>query len=438
MEGEAASVPDREIYLDNAATTRPFPEVVKAVARAMQAGYGNPSSRHGLGLAAARAVEQARAALARTIGAEPAEIVFTGGGSEANNLALKGSAWAYARAGRHLVVSAVEHPSVLETARWLAGQGLDVTYVPVGPDGRADAGAVLAAVTGETLLVSLMHVNNEVGAVQPVAEVGRMLLAARATSGRRKGLPLLHVDAVQSLARLPIDVRVWGADLLSVSAHKVHGPKGVGALFVRDGVRLVPLVHGGGHEGGRRSGTENVPGIVGFGAAIDAVAECDRTGGGPDGAGREAGGGAVGGAGVEAGCGTPDGAADTATRLGGFRRRLIAIVKGGWPGVVVNGPEAEAATAPHILSLSFPGVPAEVFQHHLEQAGVYVSTGSACSSHHQGKASHVLEAMGCPARVVSSAIRVSFSPLTTAREVEAAGQAIVEVARKLAGEGRAR
>lgn len=410
------------IYLDNAATTRPFPDVVKAVAQAMEAGYGNPSSRHGLGLAAAREVERARAILARAIGAEPAEIVFTGGGSEANNLALKGAAWAYARAGGHLVVSAVEHPSVLETARWLAGQGLSVTYVPVGPDGRADAGAVLAAVTGETLLVSLMHVNNEVGAVQPVAEVGRRLRAVRATSGRRKGLPLLHVDAAQSLARLPIDVRAWGADLLSASAHKVHGPKGVGALFVRDGIRLVPLIHGGGHEGGRRSGTENVPGIVGFGVALEAMATL----------------GVVGGTGAEAGGGPRNGAAASATRLGGLRRRLIAVVRQGWPKVVVSGPEADEAVAPHILSLSFPGVPGEVFQHHLEQAGIYVSTGSACSSHHQGKASHVLEAMGCPAGVVSSAIRVSVSPLTTAQEVEAAGRAIVGVARELAGEGRGR
>lgn len=393
------------IYLDNASTTKPFPETVRAVAEAMEAGYGNPSSRHGLGLEAARAVEAARSALARVIGARPAEIVFTGGGSEANNLALKGAAWAYARAGRHVVVTAVEHPSVLEAAKWLGDAlGVDVTYVPVGRDGRADAEAVAGAVTDETIVVSLMHVNNEVGAVQPVAEAGRRLRAARASasSGRRKGLPFFHVDAVQSLGRLPIDVRAWGADLLTVSAHKVHGPKGVGALYVRDGVRLVPLVHGGGQEAGLRSGTENVPGVAGFAAALERIA-----GGAP---------------------------AEAASRLAALKRRLVELVRAGAPAVVVNGP-AEAAdptvAAPHILSLSFPGVPGEVLQHHLEQRGVYVSTGSACSSRHAGRPSHVLEAMGCPPAVVTSAIRLSLSPLTTPEEVERAGRTVAGTAREL-------
>ncbi len=403
------------IYLDNAATTRPFPEAVEAVRRAMEAEYGNPSSRHGLGLAAARTLDLTRAALARWIGARPGEVVFTGGGSEANNLALKGLAWAYARAGSHVVVSAVEHPSVLETAGWLAAQGLGVTYVPVGADGRATTESVLAAVTDETLVVSLMQVNNEVGAIQPVTEVGRGLRAARTGSGRRKGLPLFHVDAVQSLGRLPVDVRGWGADLLSVSAHKVHGPKGVGALYVREGVRLVPLIHGGGHEAGRRSGTENVPGIAGFGAALARLAgpAGDGSGAGPLWEGTWA--------------------ARQAERIAGLRGRLAAAVREGWPGVVVNGPAQGEGSAPHILCLSFPGVPAEVFQHHLEQAGVYVSTGSACSSHHQARGSHVLAAMGCPEAAASSALRLSLSPETTSEEIEAAGRAVVAIARQLSG-----
>jgi cysteine desulfurase len=392
---------NRDIYLDSAATARPFAAVGEAMEQAVATAYGNPSSRHGLGLAAARVVEESRSRLAGTIGATPREIVFTGGGSEANNLALKGAVWAYARSGSHLVVSAVEHPSVLETAGWLAGGGWRVTFVPVGRDGRADAGAVLAAVTGETVVVSLMHVNNEVGAIQPVAEVGRCLAAVRATSGRRKGLPLFHVDAAQSLGRLPIDVRAWGVDLLSLSAHKIHGPKGVGALFVREGVRLVPLVHGGGHEAGRRSGTENVPGIAGFGAALAKMAEL----------------------------------VGTSERLSRLRSRLLSIVRDGRPEVVLLGPESGEAVAPHILCLSFPGVPAEVFQHHLERGGVYVSTGSACSSHHRGRASHVLEAMDCPSGVANSAIRLSLSPLTTQDEVEKAGKIIVATAGELAGEG---
>jgi len=412
------------IYLDNAATSRPFPEVVEAVGRATEHGYGNPSSRHGLGLAASRLVEAARTTLARAIGAEAREIVFTGGGSEANNLALKGAAWAYARGGRHLVISAVEHPSVLEAAKWLVGEAdLAVTFVPVGRDGRVDPGAVTAAVNEQTVLVSLMHVNNEVGSVQPVGEVGRRLRALQASSGRRKGLPLFHVDAVQSLGRLPIDVRSWGADLLTVSAHKVHGPKGAGALFVRNGVRLTPLVHGGGHEAGRRSGTENVPGIAGFGAALARLGGLDL--------------------------------AANARRLTGLRRRFIEAVRAEFsrpgpgepdglgrsvPGsvIVVNGPEDDTAVAGHIISLSFPGVPAEVLQHHLEERGVYVSTGSACSSHHQERASHVLLAMGCPPAVVASAVRVSLAPLAAEDEVLEAGRIIGEVAGRLAAAGSSR
>jgi len=393
------------VYLDNAATTRPVAEAVEAVRRAMEEGYGNPSSRHRLGLEAASVVDSARERVAAAVGARAGDIVFTGGGSEANNLALKGAAWAYARAGRHVVVSAVEHPSVLEAVRWLEdGMGLEVDLVPVERDGRVRAETVLGAVREDTLLVSLMHVNNEVGAVQPVAEVGLGLAARRPASGRRKGLPLFHVDAVQSLGRLTVDVEAWKADLVSVSAHKAHGPKGVGALYVRPGVRLVPLVHGGGHEAGRRSGTENVPGIAGFGAALAALAA----------------------AGTE----------EAAERMMGLRRLLIRLVREGWPAVVVNGPEDPGAAAPHIVSLSFPGVPGEVLQHHLEESSVYVSTGSACSSHHRGRPSHVLEAMGCPPEVAGSAIRVSLSRFTTAEEIDRAARAMVEAVGRLAGGGR--
>lgn len=406
------------IYLDSAATTQPSEAVVEAMARTLRAGFGNPSSRHGLGLEASRLVGETRALLARAIGATPAEIVFTGSGSEANNLALKGTAWPYARAGRHIVVSSVEHPSVLEGARWLAGQGFEVTYVPAGGDGRVDPAVALSAVTDETLLVSLMQVNNEVGAIEPVAEVARRLGTRRAGSGRRKGLPLLHVDAVQALGRVPVDARALGVDLLTVSAHKVRGPKGVGALFVRDGVRLAPLVHGGGQEAGRRSGTENVPGIAGFGAAL---AGMFREPGPGEGSG-------------------PAHWADSllardAAKMAALRGRLLELIREGWPGVVLNGPEDAAAAAPHILNLSFPGIPGEVFQHHLEGAGVYVSTGSACSSHHQGRPSHVLEAMGRPAAVAASSIRLSLSPTSTEVEVAEAGRAVVDTARALAGKG---
>lgn len=391
------------VYLDNAATTRPLEAVVKAVRAAMEVDYGNPSARHWLGLSASRLIDRARADLADLIQAEPSEIVFTGGGSEANNLALKGTAWAYRRGGDHMVVSAVEHPSVLETVAWLKETlGVEVSVVPVDGRGLVDAAAMAAMVTDRTVLVSLMHVNNEVGAVQPVAEVGRRLRALSArTRGRRRSLPLFHVDAVQSVGRLPIDVRAMSVDLLTVSAHKIHGPKGVGALYVRDGIRLTPLVHGGGHEGGRRSGTENVPGIAGFGAALEAL---NRPGtGGPSG------------------------------RLAGIRRQMIEVVRAGYPEVVVNGPEGGPEAAPHILSLSFPGVPGEVLQHHLEEHGVFVSTGSACSSQHRGRPSHVLKALGCPQEVAVSAVRLSLSTHTLEPDALRAAKTLVEQARRAAG-----
>lgn len=395
------------VYLDTAATTRPLPEVVEAVCRAMTLEYGNPSARHRLGWSAARLVSRARATLAGVIGARESEIVFTGGGSEANNLALKGAAWAYRRAGDQIVVSAVEHPSVLESAAWIREQlGFEVIVIPVDRRGLIDPSRLEEAVGDRTILVSLMHVNNEVGAVQPVAEVGRRLRARSSrAAGRRRQLPLFHVDAVQSLGRLPIAVDHLGVDLLSVSGHKVHGPKGVGALYARDGVRLAPLIHGGGHEAGRRSGTENVPGIAGFGAALEALPPAATVHGSE--------------------------AARATGKAAELRRGLIAEVRRRYPEVVVNGPEDGPEAAPHIISLSFPGVPGEVMQHHLEQRGVFVSTGSACSSQHRGRPSHVLEAMGCPPAVAGGAVRLSLSWLTTEGETRRAAQVMSEVAREI-------
>ncbi|RJQ10960.1 MAG: cysteine desulfurase [Bacillota bacterium] len=396
------------MYLDSAATSRPFVEVAEAVREIMERSYGNPSSRHTLGLGAAAAVRRSREILARVIGADPTEIVFTGGGSEANNLALKGVAWAHVRSGKHVVLSAVEHPSVIEAARWLESfLGFELSLVNPDRDGAVRPEAIEAAVRPDTVLVSLMHVNNEVGTVQPVGEVGRRLLGLKGTDGRRKGLPLFHVDAVQSLGRMAVDVRAMGADLLTVSGHKVHGPKGVGALYVARGVRLVPLVHGGGHEAGRRSGTENVPGIVGFGEALSGLLDH-----GPDEVGR---------------------------RLSELKDLLLATVRARCAGVVVNGDgdttAARPRSAPHILNLSFPGIPGEVLQHHLERSGVYVSTGSACSSHHRGRRSHVLQAMGLPEDVVDSAVRLSFSVLNTPAEAEEAGLRIAAAVEELSERG---
>lgn len=363
-------------YLDNSATTRPHPDVVAALLQTLGPDFGNPSSLHGLGVAAERLLKDSRAAVARLIGAAPEQIVFTSGGTEANNLAVFGVARAYRERGRHLITTQVEHPSVLEAHRALAAEGWEVTWLPVNDSGTVSPGQVAGALRPDTVLVSVMHVNNEVGSIMPVAEI------AAALKGRRT---LLHVDAVQSVGKLPVDVHKLGVHLLSLSAHKLHGPKGAGALYRRPGVRLAPLLRGGGQEGGLRSGTENVPGIVGLGAAASL---------------------ALGGLGAAAG------------HLRGLKERLLGGLAAAGLEFAVNGPPP-AAGAPHILSLSFAGISrGEVLVHALEEHGVYVSTGSACHSRHRS-ASHVLAALRLPPARAAGAIRISFAPDTTPADVDA-------------------
>lgn len=367
----------RRVYLDHSATTPVRPEAVAALERVLSVEFGNPSSPHAMGLEAERRVREAREALAAVLGVDPDEILFTSGGTEANNLALRGAARAHTRHGRHLVTTAVEHSSVLETMRDLEREGFALTVVPVDGHGRVRAEDVLSAVRDDTVLVSVMYVNNEVGAVQPVAEIGREL--ARRRGGGR--VPLVHVDAVQALGKLPVEPRRLGADLLTVSGHKVHGPKGVGALYVRRGVALRPLLAGGDQQGGLRPGTENVPGIVAFGVAARLAA-------------RE----------LE----------ETRARLEGLRRRLLEGLRGAVPDARVNSPEDGA---PHILSVAIPGVRGETLVHALAERGVMVSTGSACHSR-RAVVSHVLQAMGLERRLAEGTIRVSMGRDTTAEDVD--------------------
>jgi cysteine desulfurase len=364
--------------------------------QALESTWGNPSSRHGLGLAAEKAVNRARESIARALDVLPEEIVFTSGGTEANNLALKGAARALRRRGRHIITSAVEHPSVLNVCRQLeAEEGFEVTYLPVDAGGVVDAEGVARALRPDTVLVSLMHVNNEVGAIQPVEEVGRLLAA-------RQDKVCFHVDAVQSFGRLRVKPRTWKADLLTLSAHKIGGPKGVGALYVRRGTRLVPLMSGGEQEGGLRPGTENVAGIVGFGTAAElAVRE----------------------------------APTVVPRLAALRQRLREGIEKEVGGVRYNGPPPEAA-APHILNLSFH-VPAEWLLHFLEEEGIYVSSGAACHSR-RPEPSHVLVAMGLEKPELESAIRFSLSFLTTEEDIDytiAKLRGLVPELRRLAGSG---
>lgn len=377
-----------EAYLDNSATTQPRPEAIAAVTEAMQDHYGNPSSLHDKGVEAERRLTRARGQVAQLIRAPAESIVFTSGGTEANNLALLGTARTLQSRGRHIITTQIEHPSVLAVADRLAAEGFQITRLPVDRAGRIAPAAVAAALRPDTILVSVMHVNNEVGSVQPVAEIGRLV--------QKQGIRL-HVDAVQSAGRLPVDVGALGCDLLTISAHKLHGPKGVGALFVRRGVRLDPLLLGGGQEGGLRSGTENVPGIVGFGVAA-ALARQELAAG--------------------------------MRHMTGLRQRLLLQLEAGLGGVMINGPEPKDA-APHVLNISFAGLnKGEVLVHALADQGVYVSTGSACHSRTQ-KASHVLVALGLPPEQIAGAIRLSLSPLSTAAEVETCVRALAAVVPEL-------
>lgn len=364
----------RFVYLDNSATTPVRPEVVAAMEQALRETFGNPSARHHLGLAAEKALQEAREQVAGVLGVAPEEIIFTSGGTEANNLALKGLARALRRRGRHLITTMVEHPSVLNTCRQLEEEGFAVTYLPVDASGCLDAARVAAALRPDTVLVSIMHVNNEVGAVQPIEAVGRLLAA-------RPEKVYFHVDAVQSFARLPLKPGAWHLDLVSISAHKIHGPKGVGALYVRRGTRLAPLMGGGDQEGGLRPDTENVPGIVGFGTAASLAA----------------------------------GDAAAGERMAALRRRLWEGISRAVPEARYNGPPPERA-APHILNVSFE-VQAEVLLHALEAVGIYVSSGAACHSR-RPEPSHVLAAMGLKGSALAGAIRFSLSPLTTPEDID--------------------
>lgn len=356
-------------YLDNASTTRVCPEAVKAVTHAMESGYGNPSSLHRMGAEAARTLSQARESVAALLGCESECVCFTSGGSEANNLAIFGAATA--RRERHAVVTAAEHSSVSGAMKRLSETGWEVTFVSPEPDGSLDAQKLAAAVRPDTGLVSMMLVNNETGAVFPVEEAARR---ARKTAPRA----LIHCDGVQALGKLPLKAGRLPVDLISVSGHKICGPKGVGALYIRRGARIAPLIYGGGQEKGLRAGTEDIPMIAGFGAA------CQRL------AGRE-----------------KENLARAGALWACLREKLEAI-----PQVRLISP---SGGSPYIMNFSVPGYRGETMLHFLESRDVFVSSGSACS---RGAASPVLTAMGLPKKVVEGALRASFIYDSTEEDVD--------------------
>lgn len=373
-----------EHYLDNSATTRVLPEAAEKAAFLMTEGYGNPSSLHTMGFAARQAVEEARSLVAARLGAEPQEIVFTSGGTESNNLALFGAALARKRLGNKIVTTAAEHDSVLGPCRELGKLGFQVVELKPDRQGRLPEEALLEAIDGETILVSVMLVNNETGAIFPVEAAARAI--------RRKKAPaLLHVDAVQAFGKLPFTPKKLGADLVTVSAHKIHGPKGIGALYVGKGARIRPHVFGGGQERGLRSGTESAPLIGAFGEAARLLPDL-----------REA-----------------LGKVGALNAL--LREKLREL-----PEVTVHSPED---ALPYVLNFSAGAVRGETMLHFLAQRQVYVSSGSACG---KAKPSHVLEAMGLPPQQVSSALRVSFSRFSTPEDVEALVQGLKEGLERLA------
>ena len=364
---------NRRIYLDYCATTPVHPDVRAAMLSALDEDFGNPSSMHWAGRRAGKLLELACAEVAQGIGSQPEEVHFTSGATEADNLALLGVLRQYAPGQAHLITSAVEHHAILHSAARLEREGYQVTYLAVDEAGRVNLKSLQKAIRKNTVLISVMLVNNEVGTIQPVAEIGAI--------AKERGI-LMHTDAVQGIGLLDVDVDDLQVDLLSLSAHKIYGPKGIGALYVRQGVRVEPLTFGGPQEMGLRAGTENVPGIVGLGAAVRL---------------------------------TQQHKGEARQRLLQLRQHLIEGLRGCLPEVVVNGPEREIS--PHVLSISFPRADAEMMLIRLNGEGIAVSLGSACNSQ-AIEPSHVLTAMGMPQEQIEGTLRISLGLPTTVEEID--------------------
>ena len=364
-----------EAYFDNSATTRVLDSVKDIVVKTMTEDYGNPASKHRKGMEAEQYIREARKIIADSMKVQEKEILFTSGGSESNNMALICTAWANQRAGKHIISTAIEHPSVYNPLGVLEELGFEVTILPVDHDGHISLKELEEAIRPDTILVSTMYVNNEVGAVEPVEEISRVIKAKNPSA-------LYHVDAIQAYGKYVIRPKKQGIDLLSVSSHKIHGPKGVGFLYIRSGVKIKPLIYGGGQQAGMRSGTENVPGVAGFGAAVKEM-YTDH--------------------------------AEKIQKLIGLKDYMTDRL-GEIEGTVINSKKGEAS-APQIVSVSFEGVRSEVLLHALEDKGIYVSSGSACSSNHPG-ISGTLKGIGVAQKLLDSTIRISFSIFNTKEEVD--------------------
>lgn len=373
-----------EVYLDNSATTRCFDEVAALMTRIMCEDYGNPSSLHRKGVEAEKYIRYAKEVIAKNLKVNEKDIFFTSGGTESDNLALRGCAYANCRSGRHLITTQIEHPAILQTMKHLEEEGFRVTYLPVDSKGCIRLEDLERAITGETILVSIMHTNNEVGSLQPIEEAGALIK-------KMNSRILFHVDAVQGYGKFRIHPKKMKIDLLSVSGHKIHGPKGIGFLYVDEKVKIKPILFGGGQQGGTRSGTENVPGAAGLAKAVEMIYQnLDEEVG----------------------------------RLYELKKTFVEGV-GKIDDVIVNGHPDETG-APHVVSVSIRGVRSEVLLHALEDKGIYVSAGSACSAH-KPQPSATLQAMGVDQELLSSTIRFSFSVFTTMEEVDYTLQAMYDI-----------
>ena len=364
-----------EVYLDNSATTATFTEAADLMHEVMCRDYGNPSSMHTKGVEAERYVSDAKKTLAKILKVNEKEIFFTSGGTESDNWALIGTAMANSRAGKHIITTKEEHPAILRTTEYLQSLGFEITYLPVDEKGCVRLEDLERALRRDTILVSMMYVNNEVGARMPVEEAGALIK-------RFNPSIVFHVDAVQGFGKFAIYPKKCGIDLLSVSGHKIHGPKGIGFLYIQERVKIKPIHYGGGQQKGMRSGTENVPGIAGLAKASELIYQS---------------------------------LSEDTDRLYGLRELLVRELQT-IPDVIVNGPKGREG-APHIVSASFLGIRSEVLLHALEEKGIYVSAGSACAAK-KHSTSETLKAMHIPMEQMDSTLRFSFSIFTTAGEIE--------------------
>ena len=373
-----------EVYLDNSATTKCFKDVAELMTKIMCEDYGNPSSMHIKGMQAENYVRSAKDIISRNLKVSEKEILFTSGGTESDNIALIGSAMANYRAGRHLITTKIEHPAILQTMKYLEEQGFEVTYLPVDKNGQIRLEDLEEAIKEDTILVSIMHTNNEIGALQPIEAAGSLIKKINPNI-------IFHVDAVQGFGKFRIYPKRMNIDLISVSGHKIHGPKGVGFLYINEKIKIKPILFGGGQQRGMRSGTENVPGVAGLAKAVEMIyADVDEN--------------------VE--------------QLYKLKEHFIVGVTR-IPDIKINGLTGRDS-APHIVSVSIRGIRSEVMLHALEEKGIYVSAGSACASN-KPQTSDTLKAIGVEKELLDSTIRFSFSEFTTLEEIDYTLKAMQEI-----------